>query len=76
MPLYYGQGGGLRTRHIHYRIVGTRTREFITQMYFPGEAMNERDGIFRSLGTAERGAVTARFVAGEVPNYQFDLVLP
>jgi protocatechuate 3,4-dioxygenase, beta subunit len=75
MPLFYGQGFGQRTRHIHYRVVGPRTREFITQMYFPGEAMNERDGVFRSLNPAERVAVTSRRTSGEVPNYEFALVL-
>ena len=76
MPLYYGQGAGQRTRHIHFRVVDARNREFVTQMYFPGEPLNARDAIFRSLGPAEREAVTARLAAGEVPNYQFDLMLP
>lgn len=76
-PMYYGQGAGQRTRHIHFRIVDARNREFVTQMYFPGEALNARDGIFRSLpGDAARAAVTARLVAGEMPSYEFDIVLP
>lgn len=76
-PMYYGQGAGQRTRHIHFRVVDARNREFVTQMYFPGEALNARDGIFRSLpGDAARAAVTARVVAGEVPDYRFDIVLP
>jgi protocatechuate 3,4-dioxygenase beta subunit len=75
-PMYYGQGAGQRTRHIHFRIVDPRGREFVTQMYFPGEPLNERDAIFRTLGAAERVAVTARQAGGEVPFYIFDVVLP
>jgi protocatechuate 3,4-dioxygenase beta subunit len=35
-----------RTRHIHVRVRGHHTRLLTTQLYFPGEPLNQRDGIF------------------------------
>jgi protocatechuate 3,4-dioxygenase beta subunit len=37
-----------RTRHIHVRVQAPRGRLLTTQLYFPGEARNESDGIFSS----------------------------
>lgn len=35
-----------RTRHLHVRVRGRHTRLLTTQLYFPGERLNQRDGIF------------------------------
>jgi protocatechuate 3,4-dioxygenase beta subunit len=35
-----------RTRHIHVRVRGRHTRLLTTQLYFPGDRLNQRDGIF------------------------------
>ncbi len=35
-----------RTRHLHVRVRGTATPLLTTQLYFPGERLNRRDGIF------------------------------
>jgi protocatechuate 3,4-dioxygenase beta subunit len=35
-----------RTRHIHVRVQPAHQRVLTTQLYFPGEAANDRDGIF------------------------------
>lgn len=35
-----------RTRHLHVRVRGRHTRWLTTQLYFPGERLNRRDGIF------------------------------
>ena len=48
----------IRTPHIHFDISGANTR-LVTQMYFPGEAENEGDVIFRGLSADERVATTA-----------------
>lgn len=37
-----------RTRHVHVRVQAPRGRVLTTQLYFPGEARNEQDGLFRS----------------------------
>lgn len=36
-----------RTRHFHVRVQAPKGRLLTTQLYFPGEARNRRDGIFR-----------------------------
>jgi protocatechuate 3,4-dioxygenase beta subunit len=37
-----------RTRHIHVKVQGPGKPILTTQLYFPGEAQNQRDGIFKS----------------------------
>lgn len=75
-PRYYGSGGAMRTPHVHFRVVAEGRPELVTQMYFPGEAMNARDALFRSLpGEAARDAVTAREEQADLPRYGFEIVL-
>jgi len=35
-----------RTRHIHVKVQAPRQPVLTTQLYFPGEAQNRRDGLF------------------------------
>ena len=57
-----------RTRHIHVIVQGQNTRRLTTQMYWPNEAANARDGIFHPallMQVAESGdgqAATFDFV--------------
>lgn len=51
-----------RTRHIHFDVTGKENR-LTTQMFFPGEPLNETDGILRDLrqyGEIYASSVTAR----------------
>jgi protocatechuate 3,4-dioxygenase beta subunit len=50
-----------RTPHIHFIIAGGGTR-LTTQMFFEGEALNERDGLYRYLSADDRRAATGRYV--------------
>jgi protocatechuate 3,4-dioxygenase beta subunit len=54
-----------RTRHIHVKVQPRGGRLLTTQLYFPGEAKNRSDGLFRSellMRTAENaGLLAARF---------------
>jgi protocatechuate 3,4-dioxygenase beta subunit len=50
-----------RTAHLHF-IVGARGARLTTQMFFEGERLNDRDGLYRALGREERRAVTGRWV--------------
>ena len=36
-----------RTRHFHVKVQAPKERVLTTQLYFPGESRNKRDGIFR-----------------------------
>lgn len=60
LPGPYGAGGGMRTRHIHFRVARRGYRELVTQMYFEGEPLNERDMIWSELTPEERGRVTVK----------------
>ena len=67
-----------RQRHIHFDIRGA-DRRLMTQMFFPGEP-NDRDGLFRSLGSeALQGAVTAALSGSTrtpgVPLYNWNIAL-
>jgi protocatechuate 3,4-dioxygenase beta subunit len=54
-----------RTRHIHVKVQAPGGPVLTTQLYFPGEPMNERDGLYRAdlLMATETGAgaLLARF---------------
>lgn len=59
-PGPYPSGGILRPPHIHFQIKG-RNDDLVTQLYFPGEPLNEKDAIFNELGAA-KDAVTAKIL--------------
>lgn len=54
-----------RTRHIHVKVQPRGGRVLTTQLYFPGEALNRTDGLFRRellMRTAKNaGALAGRF---------------
>jgi protocatechuate 3,4-dioxygenase beta subunit len=51
-PSAYDTPIGMRTPHIHFDIHG-RSERLVTQMYFPGEALNERDALLRTASPRE-----------------------
>ena len=50
-----------RTAHLHFNAGGGRAK-LTTQMFFEGERLNERDGLYRSLSREDRSAATGRWV--------------
>ncbi len=62
-----------RTRHIHVKARGGDGFALTTQMYFPGEPDNERDGLLRRA--SEPSALIAREEPGPPPRYVFDIVV-
>ncbi len=65
-----------RTRHLHFRLVRDGRTALVTQMYFPGEKDNDRDGLFNWLGGKEaQAAVTGRRATDDTSKYSFDFVL-
>src|SRR5437588_10897650 len=58
-----------RTRHIHVKVQPRGGRVLTTQLFFPGEAQNRADGLFRSE-LLMRTAKNAGWLAG-----RFDVVL-
>ena len=61
-----------RTRHIHVRVQPPNGQILTTQLYFPGEASNQRDGIYspalemKLLNNGSARAGTFNFVLGAV----------
>lgn len=51
-----------RTPHIHFEVTGKESR-ITTQLYFPGEALNEKDTIFKE--TRRREALVAKILPPE-----------
>ena len=62
-----------RTPHIHF-IVATGATRLTTQMFFEGEAGNERDGLYRYLSRDDRRASTGRF-ADRAPGMEASAVV-
>ncbi len=57
-----GTDGGSRPPHIHFDIKGRASR-LVTQMYFAGEALNEKDRLFTSASVEGRKSLLARYGA-------------
>lgn len=51
---------GWRTPHLHFIFAGGPQR-LVTQMFFEGEKMNERDGLYVGLDREDRRAATGRW---------------
>ena len=58
-----------RTRHFHVKVLSTGSQLLTTQLYFPNEPRNARDGLFR------RELVMRVADAGEAMAARFDFVL-
>lgn len=58
-----------RTRHYHVKVQAPQQRVLTTQLYFPDEPMNRRDGLFR------RELVMRMAEAGDGLSARFDFVL-
>jgi protocatechuate 3,4-dioxygenase beta subunit len=59
---YPAEPGWVRPPHIHFKVTKLGMRELVTQMYFKGDALNERDYILQQLPRAERESVIVDFV--------------
>ncbi len=70
VPGKYPAGNGwVRPPHIHFKVAKRGYAELITQMYFAGDPLNDRDLILRNLTPAERKSV---IIALEEPTEGFD----
>lgn len=58
---YPADGSWMRPPHIHFRVAKVGYRELVTQMYFDGEALNDRDLILQDLSAEERKQVIVDF---------------
>ena len=75
-----GYDNWMRPPHIHYSIFAAGVMQrLITQMYFPGEELNDIDPILNGIEDLEaRASLIARRLPGEpggAQQYVFDIVL-
>src|SRR5262245_3901871 len=68
--------GWWRPPHVHFSVVGSCVR-LVTQMYFPGDALNEQDYIFMTVPEADRPRVIGQPAAPQLGDraFQFDIVI-
>jgi protocatechuate 3,4-dioxygenase beta subunit len=68
--------GWWRPPHVHFSVVGAGVR-LVTQMYFPGEPLNEKDLIFMIVPEEERDRVIGRSAPapGADRAFVFDIVI-
>lgn len=76
-PGAYRVGGDwTRPPHIHFRVSRRGYHELTTQMYFAGEALNERDRLLQSVPARDRGLLVVAFDdSKDVPEGDFPVVL-
>lgn len=78
---YPGLISGRRTSHIHFDVSAKNDR-LVTQMFFPGDVLNDQDVLFQNLRTDRaKAAATATLLSGgkDIPAserlYMWDIVL-
>ncbi len=59
--------GWVRPPHIHFRVSRRGYHELVTQMYFAGEALNDRDLIRKELPAQDQSRVTVAFEPAPPP---------
>ena len=68
--------GWWRPPHVHFSVVGCGAR-LVTQMYFPGEPLNDKDFIYLMVPAGDRERGTGRPASSTESDraFQFDLVI-
>jgi protocatechuate 3,4-dioxygenase beta subunit len=64
-----------RPPHIHFKVSKLGYVELITQMYFPGEKLNDTDKLLQRVPEPERASLIAKHIPGEIDTYEFKIVL-
>lgn len=64
-----------RTPHIHFKVGKHGYVSLLTQMYFPNQPLNDKDGLFRRKSVAEQKLMTAKKLSNNDNQYRFDFIL-
>ncbi len=64
-----------RPPHIHYKVSKKGYEELTTQMYFPGEPLNEVDSLILRKSPAEREMMISRLSRSKADTYEYTIVL-
>ena len=72
---YPASDGWSRPPHIHFKVTKKGYTELTTQMYFPGEELNEKDFILKKETEEGRKSLIAELISEDPPTYEFRIVL-
>ncbi len=72
---YPASEGWNRPPHIHFKVTKKGYTELTTQMYFPGEVLNDKDLILKKETKEGRESLIANLISEEPPTYEFRIVL-
>lgn len=64
-----------RPPHIHFKIRKRGFKPLTTQMYFPGQPLNEKDRLLRKKSDAERKLMIASLIDSDPVTYRWNIVL-
>ena len=65
----------MRPPHIHFKVSKRGYIELITQMYFPGHHLNEKDLLLFRKGKEEKELMIAKAIEGDVNKFSYQIVL-
>ena len=65
----------IRPPHIHFKISKLSYVELITQMYFPGNSLNDQDLLLKRKGAEEQQLMIATRIKQDPETYRFQMVL-
>ena len=65
----------MRPPHIHFKVNKPGYAELVTQMYFPGEALNASDLLLQRKDEHERQLMIASKIQGDPESYEYKIVL-
>ncbi len=74
---YPASANWVRPPHIHFKIAKKGYMELTTQMYFPGEKLNETDALLKKKSAADRALMIAQREKAEegFDLYRFNIIL-
>ncbi len=61
MPAAYGSFFSKRTPHIHFKVLVDGKERLVSQMYFEGQELNQKDSLYRYLSKEGQRQSTIRF---------------
>ena len=65
----------MRPPHLHFKVSKEGFVDLITQMYFPGQALNENDLLLQRKGVEEQVLMIATAVQNQPNTYRYTIVL-
>lgn len=65
----------MRPPHIHFKISKPGYEKLTTQMYFPGQKLNQHDLLLMNKTKDEQERMIAKLISNEPPTYRYKVVL-